>query len=602
MPVDEQLKTEDLRETSTFGESVSFYYNYYKPYRGKLAWAVFWHLIEMVPQMAFPILTMFVVDYLIPARNTLGVFSCLGVVVGLLAVNALFFTAYRTLFIQVVVDATRDLRNQVVRRLQILSLEYHNRHHTGRYYSKIITDVEKCQEFANVFMQQVVSFVILMSIAVTVLGFVHWKILLVLLGLLPVFQGVRWVFRMRMRMSRKNQRLAREKMSAVVSNFLQASLLARMHGHEGYEKEKVDSSNVVMNRKTIDADADAALFSVVNTATTTFFNFLVLAFAAWAVIEKELTFGEMLLFNGYAFRVVNMMQQLLQLYPKVAVFCESITSIQEILEAPDLEFNQGKEKVEFLEGRISFDRVSFTYEKAKSPVLKEVSIDIPAGTTVGLVGKSGSGKSTFVNLTLGLYRTREGVVSLDQRPVDTLDMRSARHHIGVVSQDPILFSGSVYDNIVHAYSNTPMESVIEASRKANAHEFICKLPEGYASDVGESGTLLSGGQKQRIALARTIMRNPSILVLDEATSALDSESEKMVQDAIDRLSQQMTTLIIAHRLSTIRNADLILVFKEGEIVEQGTHEELIELHGEYANLLMYQSFGEVPEGETAAKA
>ena len=204
-------------------------------------------------------------------------------------------------------------------------------------------------------------------------------------------------------------------------------------------------------------------------------------------------------------------------------------------------------------------------------------------------GRSGSGKSTFVNLALGLYRTQNGVVKIDGMPVNDLDMRSVRLQVGVVSQTPVLFSGTVFDNIVHAYTDTPFEAVIDAARKANAHDFICQLDRGYDTEVGEKGVLLSGGQKQRIALARTILRKPALLVLDEATSALDTESERLVQAAIDHLDQKMTKLIIAHRLSTIRGADLILVFNEGAIVERGTHAELLAKNGYYAELLRYQS-------------
>lgn len=577
-------------QTVPFGTASRFLLACFRPYRGRLVWSTLFHLIEMMPHLAYPIVTMFIVDYLIPAQDKGGVFTSLAAIVVLLGITAFFFTAYRGAWFQTLMRVSRDLRNQIVRRLQILSLAFHDHNHTGRYFSKIMTDVERTQGFADTAMQSGVSILGMSAVSCVILATVNWRIMLLILAFAPAFQVVRWIFRHRMQVSRRNARVARENLSATVSNFLQSSLLARMHGHEGYENRKVDDSNKVNASKAVDATADVALFSVVNTSCTVFFHFLIMAFCAVAVMEGRLSFGEMLLFNAYSNRMMSHLQQLFNLYPQVTVFCESVTSIKEIIDAPDIEYNQGKRKVEAVAGRVGFDRVSFAYSHEAGPVLREVTLDVEPGMRVGLVGRSGSGKSTFVNLLLGLYRTEQGVVSVDGMPINSLDMRTVRRQIGVVSQDPVLFSGTILENIVHAYQDTPLEEVVEAARKANAHEFISRLPEGYESPVGEGGTLLSGGQKQRIALARTFLRKPAILVLDEATSALDSESERLVQEAIERLSERITTFIIAHRLSTVRQADLILVFREGEIVERGTHDELLAQHGEYANLLMYQSF------------
>ncbi len=584
----------EKRETVGFGESFRFYAGYFKPYRTRVAWAIFWHIIETTPHLAFPIITMFIVDYLIPARDKTGVFSMLLVIAVFLGIISFFYTAYRAAFAGTLVKVSRELRNQVVRRLQMLSLSYHDHNHTGRYYSKIITDVERCENFATMFMQQVFGILGLMFMSCTVLALVNWRIMLIMLALIPAFQTIRWIFKRRMRLSRKSERLAREGLSATVNNFLQASLLARMHGHEEFENRKVDNSNAIMSEKSVDAAMDVASFTVVNTSCTVFFHFLVIAFSASAVIDGTITYGEMLLFASYSWTIVSGMQQILNLYPQTTIFCESVTSIKEVLEAPDVEYNQGKRKVEHVKGGVAFDNVSFTYPKTTEKILANITVDIAPGMSVGLVGKSGSGKSTFINLLLGLYRTKEGVISIDHMPIDSLDMRTVRHHIGVVNQDPVLFSGTIFDNIVHAYHDVPMEDVVDAAKKANAHDFICRLPNGYDSEVGEHGTLLSGGQKQRIALARSILRNPSILILDEATSSLDSESEKLVQDAISRLDKKITKIIIAHRLSTVRDVDRILVFKNGSIVESGTHDELVPQNGEYANLLMYQSLKDTP--------
>jgi ABC-type multidrug transport system fused ATPase/permease subunit len=228
-----------------------------------------------------------------------------------------------------------------------------------------------------------------------------------------------------------------------------------------------------------------------------------------------------------------------------------------------------------------------TYDGYKA-ALQKINAHIEPGLTVGLVGKSGSGKSSFVNLILGLYRPQQGCVKIDGQDINMLDMRSVRRFCSVVSQDPILFRGTIFENIAHGLPNASLAQVMQAAEVANAQEFIYQMPQGYNSLVGEGGVTLSGGQKQRIALARAVLRNPAILILDEATSALDTASEKKVQAAIDRMSGNQTTFIIAHRLSTVRNVDIILVFKNGQICEQGSHDELLATQGEYASLLQFQ--------------
>jgi ATP-binding cassette subfamily B protein len=567
--------------------SILFYLSFFKRYRGQVCWAMFFHAIDIFPFFAMPIFVKIIVDNYIPAANKKSIYMMFGLILAMGLLNVFFHTSFMVNYIRVVKSVSRDLRNMIVHRLQVLSLSYHHKNETGRLYSKIMVDVEKTEQFANMlFVSLFGSFVILVFLS-GVLSYVNYRILLTFLAIFPVFYVLFALFQGIVRKNRYSERMARENLSASVSNFLQTSLLARLHGHEDFERKKVDDSSQQVIRTSTEAEANISVFASLNSVLSLYFNFTITAIAAIKVIDGELTLGEMLLFVQYIQQMMNHFLQLVNIYPIFTLFFEAMRSIREILDAPDIEYNHGKRSPPEIRGHVSFEQVTFSYDDG-TPSARNITVDIPPGTVVGLAGKSGSGKSTFVNLMLGLYRAQQGLVKIDGIPVDQLDMRTVRRYIGVVSQSPIIFSGTVYDNIAHANRSTAFEKVVEAAKNANAHDFIIKMKEGYDSFTGENGVLLSGGEKQRIALARTFLRDPSILILDEATSALDSESEGLIQDAMRNIVRGKTSLIIAHRLSTIRDADIILFFKDGEIVERGTHDELVAMNGEYAKLVKMQ--------------
>jgi ATP-binding cassette subfamily B protein len=280
---------------------------------------------------------------------------------------------------------------------------------------------------------------------------------------------------------------------------------------------------------------------------------------------------------------------LLNMYPQLARGIESVRSIGEVLECPDLEHNRGRQTVESMEGHVQFENITFQYDAGKGAAISGFTLDVKPGECIALVGPSGGGKSTLMQLLIGFRRPQQGRILFDGQDMETLDMRTARQFISVVPQETVLFSGSIRENIIYGLRDVSDDRLREVLAAASLTELVDSLPNGLDSRIGEDGAMLSGGQRQRIAIARALIRNPRILVLDEATSALDVVSEKKVQEAIERAVQNRTTFIVAHRLSTIRTADRIVVMKEGRIAEIGSYSDLMARRGLFFEMQQLQT-------------
>jgi len=483
-----------------------------------------------------------------------------------------------------------ELRSRIFFRLQFLSFSYLDQQKTGRLLSKYAFDTQKVETLLYAVLTQLFPNLLMAGCVFTMLTWMSWKLMLILLLVLPVYGVAKFYFFGRIQAVNTQNRLAQEKLTGTASEYISALRLVRSFGEEKQAEEELDRSSQSFARTRVDQSYVNALFGTYVYVGIQVISMIVVAGGAILAIKGHLTIGTLIAFMagfGYVIMPVNMFISMSDPYFAAK---EGYVSIKELIDSRYVEGWHGTRREARIRGEIVFDHVSFFYPSAPDKtVIRDFNLKIRPGEHIAFVGPSGSGKSTLTNLLLGLYASTAGRILIDGVPQAEWDMRWIRRQLAVVMQDSLLLSGSVGDNIRFAKPDATDEQVREAARLANAEEFIRRMPEGFKTPVGERGVSLSGGQRQRIAIARSILRNPPVLILDEATSALDYESERLIQEALDRLSRNRTVITIAHRLSTIRNATRIIVLHEGVIVEQGSYASLVAQHGVFASLISAQN-------------
>ena len=500
-----------------------------------------------------------------------------------------------TLFISMLSGAIRDLektlRSALVTRLQHLSIAFHDRTESGRLQAKVLRDVEQVQTFCMLLGESGMMALLSIIFAVIVTAVREPKMMLAFLILAPLCIVLRGVFHRRIRIRNSAFRQEVERMSSGIVEMLNMIPVVRAHGLEHVAAGQMEIQFEEVNRRGRRLDRINALFGSSSWVVFQLSMVLGLIVLVWFNRRGMISTGDIVLYQSLFSMIVMCISQLLNIYPQLARGVESIRSIGEVLECPDLELNDGRAVVEQLGGGVVFDGVSFVYEAEKNHGVKEFSLDVKPGECIALVGPSGAGKSTVIQLLIGFRRPQSGRILFDGHDMETCDMRAVRRRISVVPQETILFSGTIRENILYGLNGISDERLLDVLAAAQLADVVASLPEGLETKIGEDGAMLSGGQRQRIAIARALIRNPEILILDEATSALDSVSERKVQEAIDRAVTGRTTFIVAHRLSTIRRADRIVVMKEGRIAEVGSYTELIQRRGLFYELQRLQSAG-----------
>jgi len=567
-----------------------------KPYRWQIIGTIIIGIIKFGIPLLIPLLLKYVVDDVIGNPDltandkTSNLAWAMAIMLFIFVVVRPPIEYYRQYFAQWVASKILyDIRDQLFTHIQKLSLRFYANTKAGEVISRVIHDVEQTKTFIVTGLMNLWLDIITVFIVIILMFSMDFQLTIVSIILFPFYGFAIKYFYGRLRSLTRNRSQALAEVQGHLHERVQGIPVIRSFAIEDYEQEKFDKRNANFLTKALDHTSwNAKTFAVVNTVTD-IAPLLVIGFAGYKVIHGDLTVGTMVAFISFIDRLYNPLRRLVN---SSTTLTQSIASMDRVFEFVDEEYDivDKKDAIECgkIKGDVIFDNISYSYNEGEPDVLKGLSLEVKHGETVALVGMSGGGKSTLVSLIPRFYDVTDGRILLDGTDIRDYKARSLRDKIGMVLQDTILFSETIKENILLGKPDATDEEVIEAAKAANAHDFIMQLQKGYDTQVGERGVKLSGGQKQRIAIARVFLKNPPLLVLDEATSALDLESEHYIQEALEKLAKDRTTFIVAHRLSTITHADKIVLIEYGNIVEVGTHEELMALQGHYYKLFQVQ--------------
>lgn len=483
-----------------------------------------------------------------------------------------------------------DIRKKLYNHLQALSARFYANNQVGQVISRVINDVEQTKDFILTGLMNIWLDCITIIIALSIMFFLDVKLTLAALFIFPFYILTVYVFFGRLRKLTRERSQALAEVQGFLHERVQGISVVKSFAIEDNEAKNFDKKNTnFLTRALKHTRWNAYSFAAINTVTD-IRPIIVIGVGAYLAISGSITVGTLAAFVGYLELLFGPLRRLVASFTTLTQSFASMDRVFQLIDEDyDIKNGVGAQPIEIKQGRIDIDHVSFQYNDNEAPILKDINLSIEKGETVAFVGMSGGGKSTLINLIPRFYDVTSGQILIDGHNIKDFLTGSLRNQIGLVQQDNILFSDTVKENILLGRPTATDEEVVEAAKMANAHDFIMNLPQGYDTEVGERGVKLSGGQKQRLSIARIFLNNPPILILDEATSALDLESESIIQEALDVLSKDRTTLIVAHRLSTITHADKIVVIENGHIVETGTHRELIAKQGAYEHLYSIQN-------------
>jgi ABC-type multidrug transport system fused ATPase/permease subunit len=557
--------------------SLKKFLSYAKPYRWWIAGATACGLLKYNIPILFPWILKDIINHLLSASPPVPSYINRRIIA--LALIYLFW-AVITYFRSYLADKAGqklvfDLRHELYVHLQRMSLGFYEKRQVGAIASRLLSDISIAQNFVGAaFTNSLMDASALLLITI-ILFTMNWRLALVSVIVFPLYVASNKFFKKRIRTTSRLAQQKMEEISGQVHEKLGGIAMIQSYTREKAEAEQFFNENLVyLQHRIANIRNNALALSVVGFLTSVA-PIVVVWYGAMQVIQKNLSVGGLVAFYAYLGMFYQPLNRLSELNIQLANSRSAIERIFELFNlAPEVVNRPGAKDIARVRGEIKFSDVNFGYDPARH-VLKNINLPIPAGRVVALVGRSGAGKSTFVKLLSRFYDVTEGTVAIDGLDIRDYKLQSLRRQIALVPQEPILFSGSVHENILMGKEDARDDEVRTAAVSANAHDFVSRMPKGYQTEIGEGGARLSGGQRQRIALARAFLKNAPILILDEATSSLDSESENLIQDALKRLMQGRTTLVIAHRLSTIQSADTIVVFDEGRIVETGVHAELL---------------------------
>lgn len=564
------------------------FFSYYKPYLGLFLSVMFCAFLVAGITLLFPLLTRYITKTVLEggAPNALGEIYRTGALMLLLIVihtACNFYVDYRGHAMGAMMEG--DMRSELFDHYQKLSFRFYDEQRTGQLMSRITNDLFSLAELYHHGPEDYLIYSVKFIGAFLVLVNINVQLTLAVFLFLPVLAIFSLYFTKRLNIAYKRSRERIGDVNAQVEDTLAGIRVVKSFANEETEREKFayENNRFLESRKRIYKN-ESFIYQGVGMITQ-LITVTVIVLGGVSITKASLDLADLITFLLYIGNFIEPIQKLTHMTEQ---FQEGLTGFErfmEILEVePDIQDSANAIEIRNVQGNVEFRNVTFRYQEHHAHVLKNISLQIKAGDYVALVGTSGVGKTTLCSLIPRFYEVSDGEVCLDGINIKDITLRSLRRNVGVVQQDVYLFAGTVFENIRYGKPDAGRAEIIEAAKKANAHDFIMSLPDGYDTDIGQRGVKLSGGQKQRLSIARVFLKDPPVLIFDEATSALDNESERVVQDSLEDLARDRTTLVIAHRLSTIRNAKRIVVLTDQGIDEEGTHEELMDLEGTYARL------------------
>lgn len=562
--------------------------SYIKPYMHRLIFAMFCTIMAAAGNLYIPWIIKDMIDEVLADKNGTMLNWIAASIIAILVVRGLFWYGQNYLMSYVGQSVIIDIRAAVFKKLQRLSVSFYDKNKTGTIMSYVTNDVNALQSamVENTIEMITEGFILIGSVVAMI--YLDWRLTLFSVCTFPVVLWFMEFFGKKIRKTGGRIQECTADITSVLQESVASARVIKSFVREDYEVDRFDVENRANFRANMkNAQLMATLTPVVELVAAIGVT-MIIWYGGNNVINGTITAGSLVAFLTYAVNISNPIKRLTRVIGNIQKALAAAQRVFMIIDMPEeiAESRDAKQLPE-VSGKVEFKNVSFAYDD-KGNVITDLSFSVKPGEVIAIVGPSGAGKSTIANLLPRFYDVNKGDIKIDGHSVREVTLDSLREQVGIVPQETMLFNGSVYNNILYGRLDATKEEIEAAAKAANAHDFIMQLTDGYETKLGDRGVNLSGGQRQRIAIARAILKNPRILILDEATSALDTESERVVQEALDRLMVGRTSFVIAHRLSTVKNADKILVLEKGNLVESGTHDELLALDGLYAHLYKIQ--------------